>query len=90
MRLASIPALFNIAFKLSVKECIGKQVPEALSVRKGEERERILLVPYPRVVIHRPSHLGPDVREGGRDSRSLFDTIPVCTRLAVIIVKGED
>lgn len=88
--LASIPALSISHFKLTVKECIGKQVPEALSVRKGEERERILLVPYPRVVIHRPSHLGPDVREGGRDFRSLSDTIPGCTILNVIIVVGED
>lgn len=67
-------------------------MPEALSVRKGEEKEslRILLVPCPRVVIHLPSHLGPDVREGGRDFRSLSDTIPGCTILTVIIVIGED
>lgn len=88
--LASIPTLFNIVFKLTIKECIGKQVPEALSVRKGEERKRIMLVPYPQVAIHRPSHLGPDVREGGRDFRSLSDTIPGCTILNVIIVVGED
>lgn len=54
--LASIPTLFNIVFKLTIKECIGKQVPEALSVRKGEERERIkcsYLIRKLRYIDHR-------------------------------------
>lgn len=86
--LVSIPAPFNLA--LTVKECIGKQVPEVMSVRKGDEKERITLVPYPQVAIHRPSHLGPDDREVGRGLHSLFDKISGCAKLSFIIAIGED